>query len=144
MDWIYKGEIWHPPIEGFTPEEMYGFVYQITNKENQKKYIGKKFFWKQKILPITKKRKRRKRLKVESDWRTYYGSSKHLVEDIAEIGPDKFHREILYIGTMKGELAYIEAKLQFENEVLLRDDYYNGIINIRLGSNSVNILKNVK
>jgi len=45
---------------------------------------------------------------------------------------------------MKGELAYMEAKLQFENEVLLRDDYYNGMINIRLGSNSVNILKNVK
>ena len=90
---------------------------------------------------ITKSRKRKKRLLVESDWRTYCGSSKHLVEDISEFGVDQFYREILYIGTMKGELAYIEAKLQFENEVLLKDDYYNGIINIRLGSNSVNILK---
>jgi hypothetical protein len=141
MNWLYEGSEFEPP-EDFSPEVMYGFIYRITNTENDRKYIGKKFFWKKKTLPITKSRKRKKRLLVESDWRTYCGSSKHLVEDIAEIGVEKFHREILYIGTMKGELAYIEAKLQFENEVLLRDDYYNGIINIRLGSNSVNILKN--
>ena len=143
MDWIYNDETFVPP-DDFSPEVMYGFIYQITNTVNDKKYIGKKFFWKKKTLPITKSRKRKKRLLVESDWRTYCGYSKHLVEAIAEIGVDKFHREILYIGTMKGELAYMEAKLQFENEVLLRDDYYNGIINIRLGSNSVNILKNMK
>ena len=140
MDWKYNGKVFIPPKD-FSPEVMYGFIYQITNTENNRKYIGKKFFWKMKTLPITKSRKRKKRLLVESDWRTYCGSSKYLVEDIEKIGLQKFDREILYIGTMKGELAYIEAKLQFENEVLLRDDYYNGIINIRLGSNSVNILK---
>ena len=140
MDWKYNGKVFIPPKD-FSPEVMYGFIYQITNTENSRKYIGKKFFWKKKTLPITKSRKRKKRLLVESDWRTYCGSSKYLVEDIEKIGLQKFDREILYIGTMKGELAYIEAKLQFENEVLLRDDYYNGIINIRLGSNSVNILK---
>ena len=140
MDWKYNGKVFVPPKD-FSPEVMYGFIYQITNTENDRKYIGKKFFWKKKTLPITKSRKRKKRLLVESDWRTYCGSSKYLVEDIEKIGLNKFDREILYIGTMKGELAYIEAKLQFENEVLLRDDYYNGIINIRLGSNSVNILK---
>jgi hypothetical protein len=140
MDWKYNGKVFIPPKD-FSPEVMYGFIYQITNTENNRKYIGKKFFWKKKTLPITKSRKRKKRLLVESDWRTYCGSSKYLVEDIEKIGLQKFDREILYIGTMKGELAYIEAKLQFENEVLLRDDYYNGIINIRLGSNSVNILK---
>ena len=140
MDWKYNGKVFVPPKD-FSPEVMYGFIYQITNTENDRKYIGKKFFWKKKTLPITKSRKRRKKLLVESDWRTYCGSSKYLVEDIEKIGLNKFDREILYIGTMKGELAYIEAKLQFENEVLLRDDYYNGIINIRLGSNSVNILK---
>ena len=140
MDWKYNGKVFVPPKD-FSPEVMYGFIYQITNTENDRKYIGKKFLWKKKTLPITKSRKRRKKLLVESDWRTYCGSSKYLVEDIEKIGLNKFDREILYIGTMKGELAYIEAKLQFENEVLLRDDYYNGIINIRLGSNSVNILK---
>ena len=140
MDWKYNGKVFIPPKD-FSPEVMYGFIYQITNTENNRKYIGKKFFWKKKTLPITKSRKRKKRLLVESDWRTYCGSSKYLVEDIEKMGLQKFDREILYIGTMKGELAYIEAKIQFEKEVLLRDDYYNGIINIRLGSNSVNILK---
>tara|TARA_B100001113_G_scaffold353753_1_gene359608 strand:- start:2908 stop:3330 length:423 start_codon:yes stop_codon:yes gene_type:complete len=140
MDWIYKGKTFVPP-ENFSPKEMYGFIYQITNTENNKKYIGKKFFWSKKTLPPLKGKKRKRRKIVESDWRTYCGSSANLVEDIEKIGIDKFHREILYIGTMKGELAYMEAKLQFDNEVLLKDDYYNGIINIRLGSNSVKILK---
>ena len=140
MDWIYKGKTFVPP-EDFSPKKMYGFIYQITNTENNMKYIGKKFFWSKKTLPPLKGKKRKRRKIVESDWRNYCGSSANLVEDIAKIGLDKFHREILYIVTMKGELAYMEAKLQFENEVLLKDDYYNGIINIRLGSNSVKILK---
>ena len=34
----------------------------------------------------------------------------------------------------KSELAYYEAKLQFDNDVLLHEDkFYNGIINLRLG-----------
>ena len=140
MDWIYKGKTFVPPKD-FDPKTMYGFIYQITNTENDMKYIGKKFFWSKKTLPPLKGQKRKRRRIVESDWRKYCGSSKNLVEDIEKIGLDKFNREIIYIGTMKGELAYMEAKLQFEHEVLLKDDYYNGIINIRLGSNSVKILK---
>ena len=140
MDWIYKGKTFVPP-ENFSPKEMYGFIYQITNTENNKKYIGKKFFWSKKTLPPLKGKKRKRRKIVESDWRTYCGSSANLVEDIEKIGIDKFHREILYIGTMKGELAYMEAKLQFDNEVLLKDDYYNGIISCRIGGKSVKNLK---
>jgi len=30
-------------------------------------------------------------------------------------------------------LAYYEAKEQFDREVLLREDYYNGMINLRIG-----------
>ena len=143
MNWIYEGKIWQPPIEGFTPEEMYGFVYQITNKQNQRKYIGKKFFWKQKTLPITKSRKRRKRLKVESDWREYYGSSRHLSEDVEKMGFKNFHREIILLCKTKGECAYMETKIQFEREVLLSDNYYNGIVNCRIGSNAVKHLKEI-
>ena len=79
--WLYQGKEWQLP-EDFNPDVVYGFVYLITNKMDQKKYVGKKFFWSQKTLPITKKRKRRKRLKVEADWRTYWGSNKYLVEDV--------------------------------------------------------------
>ena len=74
-NWLYQGRTFEPPEE-FTPDVWYGFVYCITNRAKNKKYVGKKFFWKAKTLPITKKRKRRQRLKVESDWRTYYGSNK--------------------------------------------------------------------
>ena len=69
--WTYNDE----PFEK-TPEDYQGFVYEITELATGKKYIGKKNFWKPKILPITKSRKRRKRLRVESDWKKYYSSSK--------------------------------------------------------------------
>ena len=142
MIWLYKGKIWEPPKgELFSPEETYGFVYLITNQKNQRKYVGKKFFWKQKTLPITKTRKRRKKLKVESDWREYYGSSKHLCADIEYFGVENFSKEILVFCKTKGECAYMETKIQFERDVLLTDEYYNGIINCRIGSNSVKYLK---
>ena len=144
MDWIYQGLTFNPD-EPFTYErygkEWYGFVYVITNRALNKKYIGKKFFWSKKTLPPLKGKKRKRRSIIESNWRDYYGSSANLMEDVQTQGKDMFHREIVYLGKGKGDLAYMEAKLQFENEVLLRDDYYNGIINIRLGGNSVKNLK---
>jgi hypothetical protein len=147
MDWIYQGLTFNPD-EPFTYErygkEWYGFVYVITNRALNKKYIGKKFFWSKKTLPPLKGKKRKRRSIIESNWRDYYGSSANLMEDVETQGKDMFHREIIYLGKGKGDLAYMEAKLQFENEVLLRDDYYNGIINIRLGGNSVKALKSEK
>ena len=134
--WMYEGRPYEPPKD-FTPDDIYGFVYCITNRATNKKYVGKKFFWKAKTLPITKTRKRRKRLKVESDWKDYWGSNKHLVEDVNKQGKDMFYREILHLCKTKGECAYMETKEQFDREVLFTDDYYNGIINCRIGANSV-------
>ena len=139
--WLYQGKEWQLP-EDFNPDVVYGFVYLITNKMDQKKYVGKKFFWSQKTLPITKKRKRRKRLKVESDWRTYWGSNKYLVEDVKTHGPENFTREILHLCKTKGECAYYEAKEQFDREVLLTEEYYNGIISCKIGGRTVkNLIK---
>ena len=139
--WLYQGKEWQLP-EDFNPDVVYGFVYLITNKKDQKKYVGKKFFWSQKTLPITKKRKRRKRLKVESDWRTYWGSNKYLVEDVKTHGPENFTREILHLCKTKGECAYYEAKEQFDREVLLTEEYYNGIISCKIGGRTVkNLIK---
>ena len=139
--WLYQGKEWQLP-EDFNPDVVYGFVYLITNKKDQKKYVGKKFFWSQKTLPITKKRKRRKRLKVESDWRTYWGSNKYLVEDVKNHGPEDFTREILHLCKTKGECAYYEAKEQFDREVLLTEEYYNGIISCKIGGRTVkNLIK---
>ena len=139
--WLYQGKEWQLP-EDFNPDVVYGFVYLITNKKDQKKYVGKKFFWSQKTLPITKKRKRRKRLKVESDWRTYWGSNKYLVEYVKNHGPENFTREILHLCKTKGECAYYEAKEQFDREVLLTEEYYNGIISCKIGGRTVkNLIK---
>ena len=135
-DWLYKGKIYNPP-EDFSPDDYYGFVYCITNRGTGQMYIGKKFFWKTKTLPITKTRKRRKRSLVESDWREYFGSNTHLKEHVSQQGADMFHREIVQLCKSKGECACYEAKEQFEREVLLSDKYYNGIINCRIGSKSV-------
>ena len=115
-----------------TPEEYQGFVYQLTEIHTDKKYIGKKNFWKPKVLPINKTRKRRVRTRVESDWKEYYGSSNEVRRLIEENGSQTFKREILKLCKNKGEMSYYEAKLQFDNDVLFRDDYYNNFIGCRI------------
>jgi len=117
-----------------TPEEYQGFVYLITEIDTNKKYIGKKFFWKPKILPKTKTRKRRVKTRVESDWRNYYGSSNEVKLLVEKKGVDNYKRTILYLCKTKGECSYYEAKLQFEYDVLLRDDYYNEFIGCKIHS----------
>lgn len=131
-----------------TPEEFHGFVYLITELDTGKKYIGKKFFWKPKTLPVTKTRKRRVKTRVESDWQSYWGSSKELQETVLNNGKDKYRRDILKLCVNKGECSYYEAKLQFEFDVLLRDDYYNEFIGCKihskhLGKNKSNEYKRV-
>ena len=128
--WYYNNELFE-----LTPEEYQGFVYQITELHTNKKYIGKKNFWKPKILPINKTRKRRVRTRVESDWKAYFSSSSQIQKLVEESGEEKFKREILKLCKTKGEMSYYEAKLQFENNVLFRDDYYNEFIGCRVHSN---------
>ena len=128
--WYYNNEIYNPDEEDL--EGLVGFVYIVTEKSTGMKYIGKKGFWRSKILPVTKTRKRRKKTLVESDWRTYCGSSENVKLILNEQGLEAFDREILHICKTKGECSYMEAKEQFDRNVLLRDDYYNGIINCRI------------
>ena len=115
-----------------TPEDYQGFVYQITELDSNKKYIGKKNFWKPKTLPITKSRKRRVRTRTESDWRQYYGSSNEVRKLVESRGQDKFKREIIKLCKTKGDMSYYEAKIQFENDVLFRKDYYNNFIGCKI------------
>jgi hypothetical protein len=60
-------------------------------------------------------------------------SSNDLNADIQAIGKDKFTFEIVWLCDSKFELAYYEAKKQFDNDVLLKEGFYNGIINCRIG-----------
>ena len=127
--WLYNGEEFKE-----TPEEYQGFVYQITELDTGMMYIGKKFFWKPKILPKTKTRKRRVRTRIESDWRNYYGSNKLVIQLVEEKGRDNYKREILRLCKTKGECSYYEAKLQFEHDVLLNPKYYNEFIGCKINA----------
>ena len=128
MHWTYQGKL----VEEI-PSGIIGFVYLITNLTNGKKYIGKKLAQFKRTKPPLKGKKRKRRSTVESDWRTYWGSSDNLQADVNELGEENFTREILYFCTTRGQLSYLEAKEQFDREVLLTEEYYNGIINVRVG-----------
>ena len=130
--WLYENK----PFEE-TPEEYQGFVYEVTEIDTGKKYIGKKNFWKPKTLPVTKTRKRRVRTRTESDWREYFGSSNELQSLVESRGSDKFKREILILCKTKGEMSYHEAKLQFERDVLLSDEYFNEFIGCKIHSRHI-------
>ena len=132
MTWYYQGEI----IDEL-PADCEGFVYLITNLTNDRKYVGKKLAKFKKVKPPLKGKKNKRRSKVESDWRDYWGSSDNLLADVAELGPDKFKREILYLCPSRGIMSYLEAKEQFDRRVLETDEYYNGIINVRVGGSNI-------
>ena len=81
--WTYNNKTYIVPEDAeMKTYPYYGFVYLITNETNGMQYVGKKFFWSKKTLPITKTRKRRKVTYNQSDWVTYTGSSRQLNEDI--------------------------------------------------------------
>ena len=122
--------------EGVLEENVdlpYGFIYKITNLTNDKKYIGKKQCQSIKKRPPLKGKKNKRHEKIETDWKTYTSSSNELNKDLETLGKDNFKFEILRWCDSKWELSYYEARLQFKEEVLLRNDYYNGIINVRIG-----------
>ena len=126
--WTYRGD----PVDEL-PEDCEGFVYLITNLTNEQKYIGKKLARFKVTRPPLKGRKNKRRSSKESDWRTYWGSSDHLNADVKELGEDQFTREILHYCQSRGMLSYLEAKEQFDRRVLETEEYYNGIINVRVG-----------
>src|SRR6056300_1373437 len=128
MQWTYEGKI----IDEI-PEEYEGFVYLITNTTTGQKYIGKKLAKFKTTKPPLKGKKNKRRGTKESDWREYWGSSDNLKEDILKYGEDNFIREILHMCPSRGVASYLEAQEQFDRKVLLTDDYYNGIINVRVG-----------
>jgi hypothetical protein len=133
MEWTYENNIVNE-----LPEECVGFVYMIKNTLTGKKYIGKKLakFSKIKFQTVVQKngvKKRKKiRLKIDSDWREYWSSSIELKKDVALLGESNFTRTILQYCNSKAECSYVEAKLQFEYKVLESADYYNGHIQVRV------------
>ena len=125
LNWIYK------ELE-FTEnmiDDNYGFVYVITNEITNKKYIGKKFFYSSKTKQVKGKKKK---IKVPSDWQTYYGSNEDLKKDVIIHGKESFRREIVHLCKSKGVCGYLEAKEQFINGALESENYYNSWIMVRV------------
>ena len=129
--WLYNNS----PLE-IIPENAYGYVYLITNTITGRKYIGKKLFWFRKTKVVKGKKKR---LKVESDWRDYWSSSEEVKKDVDVLGADKFSREILHICPNKGSCNYLEAREQMDRRVLETDGYYNGQIQCRVHRTHIKI-----
>ena len=125
LNWQYDGKDFTEDLIG----DNYGFVYQITNLTNGKKYIGKKFFYSTKTKQVKGKKKR---YKASSNWQTYYGSSDILQKDVLQYGHENFVREILHLCKSKGVCGYLEAKEQFVRGVMESEDYYNTWIMVRV------------
>jgi len=126
--WYYKGEEFTSEMIG----DYVGFVYMLTDKSNDKKYIGKKIFVSKRRLPPLKGKTRRRTKIVESDWQSYYGSSDEVKQIVEEKGGDNFHREILHLCNSKGELSYLELHEQMKRHALISDEYYNGIVQAKI------------
>jgi len=109
MTWLYEEKLFDDPTD------YYGFVYEITNNVTGKKYIGRKYFTVAKTRQVKGKKKRSR---VDSDWKDYWGSSKYVLADIEKCGQENFTRKIIRLCKTRGECNYWEAKLQFEHNVL--------------------------
>ena len=132
--WIYKGKVITEISD--MPENTFGFIYEVTHISTGRKYLGKKQLMsvtnkalgKKELALITDKRlSKKKQVIKESDWKTYYGSSKELAADIKLLGVEKFRREIIYLAKGKKQLTYLELKAQFEYDVLEINSYNDNI-----------------
>ena len=111
--WLYEGK----PFTSDDIGNFFGFVYRITNIQNGRQYIGRKYFY-QKRKPKGGKR----RVTSESDWKRYYGSSAELKQDIKEFGKQIFRREIISLHKTQGRVNYEETRQLFLNNVLTEAD----------------------
>jgi len=111
------------------PADAIGFIYRIVHQPTGKFYIGRKLLHKKKTRQVKGKKKS---VLVESDWRTYFGSSPALLGEITLNGPDQYTREILTFVNTRGALMYAEELALFLCGALERDDCYNGNIRSKI------------
>ena len=128
MTWLFEGK----EIE--EQDEYYGFVYLIENLTTGEKYIGRKYFTQAGYKQVKGKRKK---VRKESDWKDYYGSSPSLKEDVEKFGKDNFKRTILRFCKTRGECSYFETKYIFDHDAILKDEYYNSWVSCKIQASHV-------
>lgn len=133
--WLYQGQLIEEiPESDKTP---FGFVYIITQISTNKKYIGRKYFTK---AGYKKVKGKKKKIRVESDWKEYWGSSPSLQKAIEEFGLKDFSREIVRICYSKSECSYFETKLIFQNDAIVSEKYWNDWVSCKISGKH---LKNI-
>jgi hypothetical protein len=132
--WLYKEKVINS-LEDM-PQDTFGFVYIVTHNQSGISYIGKKSLFHNIKKKLTKKelaeqtgpgRKSATRVVVkESDWKTYYGSAKPIMELIKGGKQEEFTREIIQLVPNKKLLTYYECKYLFKYGVLEHPlEYFN-------------------
>ena len=129
--WLYEDK------EFVLDGDWYGFVYLIENLLNGRKYIGRKYLTKAGYKTVKGKRKK---IRVESDWDDYYGSSSALKEDIDQYGKDNFRRTILRLCKSRGECNYFETKYIFDHDEILDPNFYNTWVSCKIQASHVKAL----
>jgi len=134
-NWIYQNQ--EVDIVSDFPDNTYGFVYSITHLPTRKRYIGKKILFFTRKVKLTKKDLleykgvigRRPSFKLaikESDWKTYWGSNKEMLELVKSEPAENWERQILQFASNKKLLTYYETKYQMVYQVLEKpDEFWN-------------------
>ena len=139
--WYYEGNV-------FSSEQIdnhIGFVYEVTDTVNGKKYIGKKKLSSTRTLKPLKGQKRKRKVVSESDWMDYYGSSEEVKSLVQEHGAERFSRRIIRLCKTTAEMSYYEMKEQVVNDVLLKpDEYYNAFVGGKIHRNHLKHLFIIK
>lgn len=143
MTWTYKGKLITELSD--MPEDVFGFIYKITNGKTDEYYIGKKQvvsvrkrnFGKKEIAALEDKRmKKYEMVTKESDWKEYRSSNatvrmwfhendKALNEDRRDDINDQLKLEILHFCLSKKSLTYYELQEQFAHNVLADESSLN-------------------
>jgi hypothetical protein len=127
MTWFY-----HNTAEQFKEEDIQdhlGFVYLITHIPTGRKYVGKKFFTKAKTKQVKGKKKK---IRVSSDWETYWSSSEELKAEVKTNGEEQYTREILHLCKTRSACSYLETWEIFSRHALLSEQYINSWVTCKI------------
>jgi len=123
--WLYNNIEFTEDMVG----DWFGYVYEIVNLTNGRRYVGKKFFTRAGTKQIKGKKKK---VRLSSGWANYWSSSEELKADVKKLGEENFSRKILHLCKSRSECSYRETKEIFINDALLTTEYYNSWVSCKI------------